>query len=162
MKTSTYLSASAFLVGLCGLANALISMGTTRWRYNVNTAREYGLFETCTGRRDGCEISINSDKAWVKSTASFMVIGSVFLLTALVASLVAIFKGKAHCWATFFYVSAGVLLLIGPAVYTGIVRNENITQIDFGFSIWLAWASVAIALLAGIIQGIGIPASTKV
>ena len=53
-------------------------------------------------------------------------------------------------------------MLIGPAVYTGIVRNENITQIDFGFSIWLAWASVAIALLAGIIQGIGIPVNTKV
>merc|ERR1712096_105943 len=107
-----------FLVGLCGLGNALISMGTTRWRYNVNTAREYGLFEMCAGRRVDCEISINSD--------------------------------------------TGVLLLIGPAVYTGIVRNENITQIDFGFSIWLAWASVAIALLAGIIQGIGIPVNTKV
>jgi len=162
MKTSTYLSASAFLVGLCGLGNALISMGTTRWRYNVNTAREYGLFETCTGRREGCEISINSESAGVKSTASFMVIGSAFLLAGLFSSLVAIFKGKAHCWATFFHVSGGLLLLIGPAVYTGIVRSENDTQIDFGFSIWLAWASVAISLVSGIIQGLGIPKSSKV
>lgn len=159
MKTSTYLSSSAFLLGVCALGHALISMGTTRWRYNVITGQEFGLFETCSGRRISCEITINNDEDYVKATASFMVIGCTFLLTALICSLFAIFdkRTKAYKLATAFYLIGGLLLLIAPAVYTGVVRNAGSALIDFGFSIWLSWASVAIGILAGVVQALGIP-----
>jgi len=157
MKTSTYLSASAFLIGVCALGNALISMGTTRWSYNIVTAQEFGLFETCRGRRVTCETSIDSAGAYVKATASFMVIGSFSLLSAVVCSLFAIFDRKAHLIGAIVYLLGGIFLLIAPSVYTATVREENSSVIDFGFSIWIAWSSVAISLLASIIQALAIP-----
>jgi len=153
MKRDSLLSACALLLGICSLGHALIAMGTTRWKYDFTTGAEFGLFEKCAGRRVDCVVSIQQDSDYVKATASFMIIGGVFLFTALVISVYNIFKDLACQYSTAFYFTAGLCFLIACSVYTGVVRNEALANITFGFSLWLGWASVAVTFLAGCVQG---------
>jgi len=156
MKRSSFLGTISFLLGCCSLGLALIAACTTRWQYNVSTGVEKGLFETCLVRRGDCTEFINDGEDWEKAAASFMVAGGVFVLAGV---LVTIFIGcgrrcckssgcKLNLLGGWFYLLGAICVCVCCAVYTATIRDAANSDVDFGFSIWLGWASFAIALLA--------------
>lgn len=156
MKKSSFLGAIAFLLGCCSLGLALIALCTTRWQYNVSTGMEQGLFERCLIRRGECSAFIDSGTDWEKAAASFMVAGGVMVLAGV---LVTIFIGcgrrcckksgcKLNLLGGWCYLIGAVFLCVCCAVYTATIRDANNSDVDFGFSIWLGWASFAVGLLA--------------
>lgn len=155
LRKGSFFGLIAFLLGCCSLGLALIALCTTRWQYNVDTGVEKGLFETCRLRRGGCSVFINEGADWEKAAASFMVAGGVFVLAAV---LITIFIGcgrrcckkgcKLNLLGGWFYLIGAVFICVCCSVYTATIRNAANSDVDFGFSIWLGWASFAVALLA--------------
>jgi len=159
MKKSSFFGLIAFLLGCCSLGLALIALCTTQWQYNINTGVEKGLFEECQTRRANCAIFINGGGDWEKAAASFMVSGGVFVLAGV---LVSIFIGcgrvcckksgcKLNILGGVFYLVGAIFVCVCCSVYTATINNNANSDTDFGFSIWLAWASFALGFIASLV-----------
>ncbi|XP_002130682.3 lens fiber membrane intrinsic protein [Ciona intestinalis] len=151
MNRGTFFATTGFLIGIAGLSFAIIALATTRWRWDTSTGRQNGLFESCLiGGREFCITSTTRYEPYVQATQAFLIMGCICSFLGLIVNLLnACGKGtnKCHLYAGILYIFSGVFLLVACAVYTGESRPKLAAVEVFGYSLWLAWASLIIHLL---------------